>query len=150
MRKILCWLMIGGLMIMFSSCGNSDNDSQAEVTSANTTSNTIDSRYSENNDIAFNYDTNASLSIEDFDNISVVSSLYNKYPYFALRNNNNQYYTIYSLSNSRLCYVIIDYLPDTGITFAVKDYIEYPFKSESDSYIYDFLLKKDYPENLLK
>ena len=45
MRKILCWLMIGGLMIMFSSCGNSDNDSQAEVTSANTTSNTIDSRY---------------------------------------------------------------------------------------------------------
>jgi len=101
------------------------------------------------NDINFTYNKTSNMDISDFKQLNNMSFLNNKYPIFAVRMNKNNFYTIYNLAQGKLCYVIFSYDAFAGVSYRLKDIVEYPFTDESDKYIYDFLLEKDYPEKII-
>ena len=103
------------------------------------------------NEILFEYDENSELTINSFDGINEAVDLNTKYPIIAVRQNKEECYTVYSLKDRKLAYVIFLYNPYTGrYTFFVKDVIEYPYSSLEQEQLLSFLLPQDLPEEILK
>jgi hypothetical protein len=99
------------------------------------------------NSISFEYNNASTLTHEDFKNISTMTDLHNKFPIFSVRNNNEQYYTIYNGNGNTLYYVIFMYSPNTGVNFFLEDVIEYTLNDNQDKL--NFVLEKDMPSNIL-
>ncbi|MDL2205639.1 hypothetical protein LJC33_01865 [Eubacteriales bacterium OttesenSCG-928-N13] len=101
------------------------------------------------NETKFIYDENSKLIVSDLQQTPYAHILYGEHPYFALRENNGQYYTIYSLQEGEICYMLLKYSPYTGVALITGKTVVYPFASKEDKEILDFLLDIDMPEKLL-
>jgi hypothetical protein len=78
-----------------------------------------------------------------------LSTLERAYPIATAHINHDTLYMVYSLKDGKLAYVIISFLPYTGISYLVTDIVEYPYTSPEQELKMWFLLPKDLPENIL-
>jgi hypothetical protein len=107
------------------------------------------------NSIPFIYDTQSELTVDRFYVLTppgvamALSQLEGAYPIATAHENQNVLYTVYSLKDGKLAYVIIIYFPNTGTGYYVKDIVEYPYTSPEQEQKMWFLLPQDLPENIL-
>lgn len=134
MKKLLILFVALGVLCMFNSCKMPIINNNGETTISN--------------DILFSYDSRSKLSIESFKGLSTMTDLELTYPIKAVRQNGKEYYTVYSLKDRKLAYVVFQHSPDTGVNFYIKDIVEYP-SVNADSKL-SILLEKDLPINILK
>lgn len=134
MKKILVFFVALGVLCMFNSC-------KKPVESKNE-----DSIF--NNDILFSYDSQSQLSMDSFKGLSTMTDLNLTYPIKAVRQNGEEYYTIYSLKDRKLAYVVFQNSLNTGVNFYIKNIVEYPSDNADNKLC--FLLEKDLPKNILK
>ena len=102
------------------------------------------------NEVDFVFDKGSELEVSDLTGYYSAMTIDLNHPWFTIRKNKGKLYTIYSLSNERLMYLELLSLPTTGVTMIVYSAVEYPFVNEGDSYIYEYLLEKDYPEVIME
>jgi len=102
------------------------------------------------NEVPFVYDEYSKLTMDSFSGMTTMTELIVKYPMGSIRENEGKYYTVYSLKDKKLAYVIFFYSPDTGITFFINDIVEYPYSSSVQKEELYFLLPQDLPEEILK
>lgn len=165
-------LIIISAMILFTSCNNSDIEVRENINTTVDTAEETDttqtpiSKYKKtltqemynfnayffdfDNNVDFIYDENSTLEVEDLNRFEAIGTLEWVHPWFAIRKNKGRIYTIYSLSGGRLYYLEIQHSMDTGLRFYANNRVVYPFEDEEEKFIYDFLLEKDYPENIMK
>jgi len=106
------------------------------------------------NSIPFEYDIQSEITINSFYEITpgytlALSQLGRRYPITTAHVNHNVLYTVYSLKDGRLAYVIIEFSPNTGVTYWAEDFVEYPYSSPEQEQKMWFLLPQDLPENIL-
>jgi hypothetical protein len=102
------------------------------------------------NETTFVYDEKSKLTMDSFDGITTMTELNIKYPMESVRQNGEEYYTVYSLKDKKLAYVIFLCSPNTGVTFLIKEIVEYSYSSPEQEQKLLFLLPQDLPKNILK
>lgn len=140
--KVIVVIILIGVVNMFASC-NSKRDQTSNSVIQNNNNNILFS-----NDSLFTYDSNTNLTLSSFDDISTITDLNLTFPITSVRENGDVYYTVYSLKNKKLAYIVFEYNPNTGVDFYLKDVIEYP--SDNSNEKLRFVLEKDLPEKILK
>lgn len=148
-----------------SSC-NETKEQTVSTNSTNTISSEIQTGVWVDNEIDFYYDKTEVLTFEELVNVEHHSLLLNLdifHPVKIIHVNEeaerfeygkdelgNYYkaYTIYSLSENKIVYVILKmYNFSSGPR--IETFIQYPFESEEEEeYIRNFVLEKDLPENI--
>jgi hypothetical protein len=88
--------------------------------------------------------------MKSFDGFMTITDFNSTFPIKAVRKNQDEYYTVYSLKKNKLAYVVFRYSAYTGVTFYLNYIIEYPYASEENKQKLWFLLEKDLPENIMK
>jgi hypothetical protein len=101
------------------------------------------------NDIPIMFDEQSELTYDDFYGIGPITELNIRYPITAVRENEDMYYTVYSLQGGELAYVVFAYRMDTGIDFFIDKIIVYPYSSPEQEQELWFLLPQDLPEVIL-
>lgn len=129
------------------SCKNNESKTY-DHSNNSTTSSSGSSNITFNNNIKFAYEHSSTLDINSFKGLSTITDLNISYPIFSVRQNKDQYYTIYSLKDNKLCYVLFEDSQNTGVDFYIKEIIEYPFKNNDNEKLFNFLLDQDLPENI--
>lgn len=103
----------------------------------------VEGRGSYNNDVLFNYASEETYTLSDFDDHLI-------FPYmFAMRENSGVLYSIYRLEDGCLCYVIFTETGLNGFTLAIKEVIVYPLLDQESEEKLSFLLEQDRPEKIL-
>lgn len=100
------------------------------------------------NEYQFTYDTNSEYSKADFENLGVYSALAMEFGPFVFHQNADSIYTVLSLRQNGLCYVFIEYIEGTGISWYIQDVIEFP-SNTVDQDFYSRILVSDYPNEIL-
>jgi hypothetical protein len=147
MKRLLgCLLLILlGTTLLLYSCKENDmgtNEIDWEELKKYTT--TID------NSIDFSYNPRTKITTKKFNGLTTVTGFEIAFPGTILHQNQDEYYTVYSLKKNKLAYVVFHYSAYTGVTFYLNYIIEYPYASEEDRQKLWFLLEKDLPENIMK
>lgn len=99
------------------------------------------------NDILFTYHPDTNLTIESFDDFTTLTELKIEVGVEAIRQNNDNFYTVYSLKDNQLAYVVLWYSLYTGVDFYIDNILVYPADNVEENL--PFLLEKDLPENIL-
>lgn len=137
-ERIVSFLGLLFLTVVMTLLGCSQTTSTAEIDPMRTN---ID------NDICFVYDVQSGLTQNDFSGLDTLTSLKIRFGNPLIHKNEETYYTVYSLSGDRLCYVFLLFSPDTGVDCYVND-IQMVSKGDSEKTFYDLLLEKDLPKNV--
>jgi len=135
MNKVFMIIIIIGEVVLLNSC-NTEKLTNKEPAFGNET--------------PFVYDELSKLTMDSFDGMTTMTELSIKYSMAEIRENDGEYYTVYSLKGNKLAYVIFLYSSNTGVTFFIKDIVEYPYSSLEQAQALSFLLPQDLPENILK
>jgi len=101
------------------------------------------------NERRFIYDRRSDMTIDSFNGLSTKTDLLDKFSITAIRENEGEFYTVYSLKARELAYVIFYHRSDTGEDFHIADIVEYPFSSPEEEQKLWFLLSQDQPEMIL-
>jgi hypothetical protein len=136
-------LVLMGSIIMLWACNSDQPDNNTQA--ASTFQEPIFS-----NEIPFTYDEHSVLTRDDFDGVTTITDLNNIYPVSAVRRNEGKYYTVYSLADSELAYVVFESDSNTGIDFYLYDIVVYPYSITEQEQELWFLLPQDHPENILQ
>ena len=136
---------------MFSSCCNNADYPKNTNNTDPVSSNKVRFEYDKvrfDNNIIFVYDSKTDLTIKSFDGLSTITDLNITCPMQAIHQNGDYYYTVYSLKENKLAYVLFQFSPYSGVAFYIKDIIVYPSENANEQLL--FLLGKDLPTNILK
>ena len=150
LTKFFITVFLAGGIALFSSCGFGESDNTDNTDSTDSTDNIFRNgafRPVFSNEILFFYDGDSQPTMDSFYEMSTMSDLNLTYPMTAVRENDGEYYTVYSLKDRKLAYVIFQYSPYTGVTFYLKDIVEYPYTTPEQEL--PFLLEQDLPEKIL-
>jgi hypothetical protein len=101
------------------------------------------------NEIPFVYDEQSELTVDCLMGLATIAEFELTYPFTALRVNEGVHYTVYSLRDGELAYVVFTYSPYTGVTLYLDHIIVYPFSSPEQEQELWFLLPQDLPEAIL-
>lgn len=141
-------IVLGGVLALASCTSAEENEVNTSSTEKfETKYNTLDNAYLLNNPVLFTYHTDTTLTIESFDNFTTLADLKVKLGVEAIRENNGNYYTVYSLKDNKLAYVVFWYSLYTGVDFYIDNILVYP-TDDVESEL-PFLLEKDLPDRIL-
>jgi hypothetical protein len=100
------------------------------------------------NNVSFTFNPHSTYIVSNFDNVGVFSSLAMEYGNMVFHQKEDSIYTVFSLNSNGLCYVFIEYIEGTGISWYIKDVIEYPSDS-IDQIFYHRIFTMDYPDQII-
>jgi hypothetical protein len=101
------------------------------------------------NETPFEYDEQSELTVDSLMGLATATEFHSVYPTTAIRLSEGEYYTVYSLRDGQLAYVVFAYHPYTGVGLYLDHIIVYPYSSQEQEQELWFLLPQDLPEAIL-
>ena len=118
-------LMMGG--IFFLTACNSTEEKDIKTNSTENVKTKYDIQNEKkpsdyfSNDTLFTYHPDTNLTIESFNDFTTLTELKIEVGVEAIRQNNDNFYTVYSLKNNQLAYVVLWYSLYTGVDFYIDN-----------------------------